>query len=66
MPLASMTSRVGSRTRCWWSCAPGCRSADPEQIFRVTTQLAHQLGLVGVRRVLDSAPLLDAVATRTT
>jgi hypothetical protein len=32
----------------------------------VTTQLARQLGLVGVRRVLDSAPLLDAVATHDT
>jgi hypothetical protein len=41
------------------------RSADPDRIFRVTTQLARQLGLVGVRRVLDSAPLLDAVATMT-
>jgi transposase len=38
-------------------------STDPDRIFRVTTQLARQLGLVGVRRVLDSAPLLDAVAT---
>jgi transposase len=42
------------------------RSADPDRIFRVTTQLARQLGLVGVRRVLDSAPLLDAVATQDT
>jgi Transposase DDE domain len=42
------------------------RSADPDRIFRVTTQLARQLGLVGVRRVLDSAPLLDAVATHDT
>jgi transposase len=42
------------------------RSADPDRIFRVTTQLARQLGLVGVRRVLDSAPLFDAVATQDT
>ena len=42
------------------------RSADPDRIFRVTTELARQLGLVGVRRVLDSAPLLDAVATQDT
>jgi hypothetical protein len=42
------------------------RSADPERIFPVTTDLARQLGLVGVRRVLDSAPLQDAVATHDT
>jgi hypothetical protein len=41
-------------------------SADPDRIFRVTTELAHQAGLVGVRRVLDSAPLFDAVATQDT
>ena len=41
-------------------------SADPERIFRVTTELARQAGLVGVRRVLDSAPLYDAVATQDT
>jgi Transposase DDE domain/Transposase domain (DUF772) len=41
-------------------------SADPDRIFRVTTALARQVGLVGVRRVLDSAPLLDAVATQDT
>jgi hypothetical protein len=42
------------------------RSADPDRIFRVTTELARKLGLVGVRRVLDSAPLFDAVATQDT
>jgi Transposase DDE domain len=41
-------------------------SADPDRIFRVTTELARQAGLVGVRRVLDSAPLVDAVATQDT
>jgi hypothetical protein len=41
-------------------------SADPDRIFRVTTELARQAGLVGVRRVLDSTPLLDAVATQDT
>src|SRR4029450_6022766 len=38
-------------------------SGDPDRVFRVTTELARQAGLVGVRRVLDSAPLFDAVAT---
>jgi hypothetical protein len=42
------------------------RSADPDRIFRVTCELARQLGLVGVRRVLDSAPLEDAVTTQDT
>jgi hypothetical protein len=32
----------------------------------VTCELARQVGLVGVRRVLDSAPLFDAVATQDT
>jgi hypothetical protein len=41
-------------------------SADRDRIFRVTCELARQVGLVGVRRVLDSAPLLDAVATQDT
>jgi len=42
------------------------RSGDPDRIFRVTCDLARQVGLVGVRRVLDSAPLEDAVATQDT
>jgi hypothetical protein len=41
-------------------------SADPDRIFRVTCDLARQLGLVGVKRVLDSAPLEDAVTTQDT
>jgi hypothetical protein len=42
------------------------RSEDPDRVFRVTCQLARQAGLVGVRRVLDSAPLEDAVTTQDT
>jgi Transposase domain (DUF772) len=41
-------------------------SSDPDRVFRVTTQLARAAGLVGMRRVLDSAPLHDAVATQDT
>jgi hypothetical protein len=41
-------------------------SAWPERIFEVTVQAARQAGLVGVRRVLDSTPLYDAVATMDT
>jgi hypothetical protein len=41
-------------------------SQDPDRVFGVTTELARQAGLVGVRRVLDSAPLYDAVATQDT
>ena len=42
------------------------RSQDPDRIFRVTCVLARQAGLVGVRRVLDSALLEDAVTTQDT
>jgi hypothetical protein len=42
------------------------RSEDPDRSFRVTCQLARQAGLVGVRRVLDSTPLEDAVTTQDT
>ena len=41
-------------------------SGDPDRIFSVTTKIARDAGLVGVRRVLDSAPLYDAVATQDT
>jgi transposase len=41
-------------------------STNPDRIFGVTCELARQAGLVGVRRVLDSAPLFDAVATQDT
>jgi Transposase DDE domain len=41
-------------------------SADPDRVFRVTTRLAREVGLVGARRVLDSARLFDAVATQDT
>lgn len=41
-------------------------SEDPRRIFAATTQVAAEAGLVGVRRVLDSAPLFDAVATMDT
>jgi DDE family transposase/transposase-like protein DUF772 len=41
-------------------------SARPERIFEVTVDAARRAGLVGVRRVLDSTPLYDAVATMDT
>jgi hypothetical protein len=41
-------------------------SARPERIFEVTVAAARRAGLVGVRRVLDSTPLYDAVATMDT
>jgi hypothetical protein len=42
------------------------RSARPDRIFQVTVAVARQAGLVGRRRVLDSTPLYDAVATMDT
>lgn len=42
------------------------RSARPQRIFEVTREVACTAGLVGARRVLDSTPLYDAVATMDT
>jgi hypothetical protein len=41
-------------------------SARPERIFEVTVEVARAAGLVGRRRVLDSTPVYDAVATMDT
>ena len=41
-------------------------SAHPGRIFEVTVEIARQAGLVGRRRVLDSTPIYDAVATQDT
>jgi hypothetical protein len=51
--LVDMRARLAASTR-------------PERIFQVTVAAARQAGLVGVRRVLDSTPLYDAVATMDT
>jgi hypothetical protein len=42
------------------------RSADPDRVFTVALDAASAAGLVGRRRVLDSTPLYDAVATMDT
>jgi Transposase DDE domain/Transposase domain (DUF772) len=42
------------------------RSEHPNRIFEVTLAAARAAGLVGRRRVLDSTPLYDAVATMDT
>jgi len=41
-------------------------SKDPERIFNVVLDVGKQAGLVGRRRVLDSTPIYDAVATMDT
>jgi hypothetical protein len=41
-------------------------SEDPRRLFRVVLDAASAAGLVGDRRVLDSTPLYDAVATMDT
>ena len=41
-------------------------SGDPRRIFEVTVGAAAAAGLVGAKRVLDSTPLFDAVATMDT
>lgn len=42
------------------------RSARPDRVFEVGLEAAKAAGLVGRRRVLDSTPLYDAVATMDT
>lgn len=42
------------------------RSEDPRRIFNVILQVASAAGLVGRKRVLDSTPIYDAVATMDT
>jgi hypothetical protein len=42
------------------------RSSDPRRIFNRSVAVAGQAGLVGAKRVLDSTPLYDAVATMDT
>src|SRR6266704_266633 len=42
------------------------KSDDPRRIFQVTLEAAAAAGLVGAKRVLDSTPLYDAVATMDT
>jgi hypothetical protein len=42
------------------------RSDDPRRIFNVVLQVASAAGLVGKKRVLDSTPIYDAVATMDT
>src|SRR5437762_7703872 len=42
------------------------RSDRPDRIFQVVLEVARQAGLVGRRRVLDSTPIYDAVATMDT
>ena len=41
-------------------------SQRPDRVFEVALEAAHAAGLVGRRRVLDSTPLYDAVATMDT
>src|SRR5215472_7434921 len=41
-------------------------SERPDRIFQVVLDVARQAGLVGRRRVLDSTPIYDAVATMDT
>ena len=42
------------------------RSQAPDRVFEVALQAARAAGLLGRRRVLDSTPLYDAVATMDT
>lgn len=41
-------------------------SGERKRISRVVTEVAAPVGLIGLKRALDSAPLFDAVATQDT
>jgi hypothetical protein len=41
-------------------------SNDPDRIFNATVDVAKAAGLIGRKRVMDSAPIYDAVATQDT
>ena len=41
-------------------------SDDPDRIFNATVDVAKAAGLIGRKRVMDSAPIYDAVATQDT
>ena len=41
-------------------------SEEPNRVFRIVLEVAKKAGLVGRRRVMDSTPLYDAVATQDT
>ncbi len=74
MTPAGSTQRAGSisttrasPTRCWSTCEPRLAASErPRRIFEVSLDAARRAGLVGARRVLDSTPLYDAVATMDT
>ena len=66
---AAMTVAGGavSRTRCWSISGPGwIVLSDKRRIFNRSVEVAGEAGLVGAKRVLDSTPLYDAVATMDT
>jgi Transposase DDE domain/Transposase domain (DUF772) len=58
-PGFSHTVLVDTRARL-------ARSARPGRIFEVTLDVAKKSGLVGAKRVVDSTPIYDAVATMDT
>ena len=74
-PLALPAGTGGYDTEGWTSFAHTVlvdmrerlrRSEHPNRIFDVTRDAAKEAGLVGRKRVLDSTPLYDAVATMDT
>jgi hypothetical protein len=68
MPPAAWTSTTrGSRPTVLVDMrARLAASTRPDRIFEVTLDAARKAGLVGRKRVLDSTPLYDAVATMDT
>ena len=66
-PVGWTSTTRGSCTRCWSTCGPGWRPRSARTgSSRSTLTAAKAAGLVGRKRVLDSTPLYDAVATMDT
>src|ERR1700690_4303912 len=64
---AALTSIIRvSCTQCWWVCGPTGPLGAPGSYLRRHAGGGKQAGLVGCRRVLDSTPLYDSVATMDT
>ena len=65
-PAGWTSTTRASCTRCWWTCARGWPARSGRSGSSRCLDVAKKAGLVGRRRVLDSTPLYDAVATQDT
>jgi hypothetical protein len=75
MTLGVNDPQLGLRDDLRWFCEPTLSENsifsvlerdNPRRIFETVLEVAQQAGLVGAKRILDSTPLYDAVATMDT